>query len=735
LEKEVPDAPQKKDSLVTARLACESALKDVDALLDKYPTLGGKANRSIIERLGFISNDIDGLKSRLESSGNNLQKCLTSLTSVSVLQLQHTMNELLAEYKSGKRDEKKSVLAAAVKKNQRPDDDEAMEQMEKDLLDEKIHPDCIDMHKAAIRAKVTEWLSETVSESSFTEKGTLYYTAVEYLQAGPSTQRSMPIDHYSDQRQSTTGIVSRQAADQDLYSVSPPRRGAWSGSTPGTTNSNSGTTTLPNRFQRNETGAYDRLAPASEAPSSRRSSSASHTSHASNWHPNREPDPDYVSKMLAKPLSVDPIKDSMDIEKANLWFKRAFHGQDYRDKGYLTRNEVNKMCQEALSNVDVVPDAQYLMDLISLGDEDHDGRIVQDEFLVIIHNVWEHISDLASQQMLARFESDIKSAIAAAEARRDADVVGSLPWGFARERVPPFYDEIEEAPVDFQPSLLPLHSFTLMAKEIASRSVRVIDDANEYWTKALSQDLQKKFNETLDKVRDMAIKFTKFYDTNSEAALSDLDEMLAALTVIQETRPQYRELSQILQQLRSVQRRSFHLARHICGFVWRLEHPDADAVHEPNRPSWPSTRTLTADLGKWRNARMETWAWLISDEPSRISEELTSGWDAIDDTIFRCRQWYAQSNDVMYKPVSSSSMSMASSHYSLIPTQNTLNSQAVEIVRMTAATLRQHDTDERGKLREKSRTCTLSRLRIERTNKRSFFAKGEYLYRFGNRLL
>ena len=77
-------------------------------------------------------------------------------------------------------------------------------------------------------------------------------------------------------------------------------------------------------LQPGDTGRLDLLPPLSEGPSSRRSSMDSHSSKDSTWHPSKEPEPEYVAQMLAKPFAMDPIKGVVDIEKATFYFKRAF---------------------------------------------------------------------------------------------------------------------------------------------------------------------------------------------------------------------------------------------------------------------------------------------------------------------------------------------------------------------------------------------------------------------------
>jgi len=147
----VPNAPNKQESLVNARKSCEGILSEVEELLAKYPSLGSP-NKKLIDRFKFIARDIDGLKERLDRCGDELQKCLTSLMSVSMVNIEDKLDILMAEYRAGKHE--KSVISLALVEGQKLDEKEAMDQVEADLLDKDVHPDAIDMHQPYVK----QWL-------------------------------------------------------------------------------------------------------------------------------------------------------------------------------------------------------------------------------------------------------------------------------------------------------------------------------------------------------------------------------------------------------------------------------------------------------------------------------------------------------------------------------------------------------------------------------------------------
>ncbi|KAK5134508.1 hypothetical protein LTR08_006425 [Meristemomyces frigidus] len=174
LEREVPDEQNKQKALVTARQSCENALDDIESLLKKYPSLGTQSSKKLIDRIRFINRDVDGLKEQLSTCGHNLERCLTSLMSVSMISVTEKLDMLLLEYKAGKHE--KSVISLALVEGQRVDEDEVMDQLESNLLDKELHPDAFDLNRVSIR----KWVLETITEDGFAEDEMEYQTAYEH---------------------------------------------------------------------------------------------------------------------------------------------------------------------------------------------------------------------------------------------------------------------------------------------------------------------------------------------------------------------------------------------------------------------------------------------------------------------------------------------------------------------------------------------------------------------------
>nr|POE47541.1 hypothetical protein CFP56_00872 [Quercus suber] len=720
LRKDVPGAPNKQQALVIARQACETALDEVDVLLRKYPSLGSKANKRIIDRMRFITKDVDGLKKRLEISASHLQMCLTSLMSLSMLGVRTTVDQLLLEYKHGRR-EQSSVISVALVNHQDVDEDDALEQLEHDLLGGDVHPDAIELH----RSEIKKWLLQTIEterQLNLLERESTVETAhrlsQEQLWEGsilcpPSTSTSSVKTKGRENALTGPLPITRRvggasdASDEDLYNSSVVR-----GATQDTTRS----------LRPSDIGHLDLSSPLSELPCSlsRRSSLRSHASKESIWHPSGEPDPKYVAKMLLIPLTIDPIRGSIDIETSSFYFKRAFHQQDYRDRGFLTRHEVIFMCREALSEIDTQLDDSYLTNLVHAGDHNQDGMVDKDEFLIIMHNVLEAIVTYGDIQMKTRFQAVIRHADTEAKDRQMSQIATSLPWGFGRNSVSPIFDLVEGTQTASIPPLLPLSSFTLMAVEIATRSVGIIDEADKHWSASLPQDLRNEFRQTLDRVRNVAIRFTCFFAPKTDQALSDLDAMLTMLHIV-ESKTSSTVLSDNLAHLRNIRDQCADLASHIRGYVWHLGHQRADDSAF-GLSSWPTSRTLTVDLANWKRTRMETWAWLISEQSNQLD------WIKIPETLKTIRAWYIKytvSASVQgEQPVHGSSSSSRSVKGRA---QVSLNTAAMTIARNFAAEVRRQNTNQRQYLRRQRRMCTV-KFRLNGEDHTTFFSKGIKLF-------
>lgn len=720
LQKTVTNAPNKQTSLVVARLTCEETLKEVDAFLDKCqcPSPGFKLDKYFLRRIKFIAKDTDGLKVRLKSSGDLLHACLTSLTSLSVIDVQDKLEVILMEIKQGKHE--KSVLSMTLVDCQdmgKNEVEEALEQLEDDLIDKDIHPDAIDLHRKAIK----QWLLDTIMEEAETKVESkspeILDAAVEHIRHDPAAGRNV------EDLEKAGYVLSDDPSEEDLYesSVVPQRA-----------------RNISAFLDQDTRGRLSNLPPPSEAPSSRsrRSTLGSHASQDSLWHPSAEADPAYVSRMLAMPFQVPALRHTFDVDKANFYFKRAFRQQDHREQGYLTRHEVVTLCRDVTIDTDGNKSLSEnsVLGLIHMGDQNQDGQVDIDEFVVIMHNVLESFLFIRDEKVQSSLEEVVVQADAAAKDRQATNILACLPWGFARDKGPPFLDIIEDVEVDRAPPLLPLYSFTLMAREIASFGVGVLSVADERWRRALPDaETRQSFRNALFSVRDVSIRFTMFFDKRSEESLSDLDEMIAVISVVQTVQ---RPLGEKMNELQNVRKQCAELAANIRGFVWRLQHPKpTDDIN--SQSSWPATTTLSTDLKNWELAHMETWAWVIGEKSREAN------WEHIREVVDGCRKWYEQqspptaasSRQIPHSSSSpsgsaqvqsTSSSSPGSSRHIYTQSVNTLYNQAVLIAKDFCYALRQSDADELNRLHQVRRNCVLEDLRISLGQKKKLnFSKGK----------
>lgn len=189
---------------------------------------------------------------------------------------------------------------------------------------------------------------------------------------------------------------------------------------------------------------------------------------------------------------------------------------------------------------------------------------------------------------------------------------------------------------------------------------------------------------------------------------------MTAIQFVQQAEPSDKALT-ILENLRSTQETCHRLARHLRGFVFRLEHADPQVFDPKAAARWPSARTLHADLENWRQSRMKTWAWYISSEVQSV-------WAGVASTVQESRSWYAQ---LAGRPSSGQSPSQRQSHSPSYSQQyNVLNTQAIHIARGFCRALRQEDEAERAKLRAKPRQRTLDDIKLDIQRDKSLFTKG-----------
>jgi hypothetical protein len=657
-ERDVADAPDKRRSVHIAYDACEGALHEVEAYLDKHAGIRQSSQLRWISVMKFAATDIEGLKKSLDSSGKLLERSLAALTVLSLHKLFVAIEEVKADYQHNRR--ARSVLSLALVDHKEVDERLAMAQVEKDLVDKDVHPDAIDFHRDEIRKWVLNIHEDAAAKSRRPDT------------TDPISGNTLNSVLY-DPRSQTPSISGESRYTSEAFIRHSSNRIMDSPSTPIGSLRHANEHSVPFDFQ---------MTP-SETPSSRRGSLGSHRSQNAEWHPRAEEHSDYVQLMLTKPFGHAPAAGVTSDEHANFYFERAFHQMDYTERGYLTRNQVTRTCDKALVAANSPLDRQTLARIVHFGDRNRDGKVDKGEFASIMLDVLHHSLQICFDDDICRAEAEALSRYATKDGMTLA-----LPWGFSRTTDTLYFDEIELVTVDRPPALLPLKSFTLMSQEVASRGVRIANEADEYWHKALPDpESRATFAKTFERVLDVACSFSLFYNPDSEDELSDLDDMIIDLSVLRTQQDSDKTFTSRLTDLLNVRTQCEKIALQLRGITWRIEHLNTDQVCTSNQTRWPSPETLIYDLDMWRKSHVEVWAYNIHEQWEKIRQDVAA-------KIIEHRQWYDEQQQSLPRsstqPIDTQARGwMVSRARDYVKPQNDLHIRAVKVVRDYATYHRQ----------------------------------------------
>lgn len=677
---------------------CEDTLKDVDELLTKCESLGTKSKR-FIDRMRFTTADIARLESRLASSGVYLQQCHLSLVLLSSRRVEEKLLKIESDYKQDKR--AKSVLSAALVDGQDVDQEQLMDQAESDLMSEDVHPDAITLYRQGIKSWILAASNE--ADTGETRQRPRISRASTSLVQRTQRHNSHQVSKNSSSSQTQTEQTGARDSDETLGLAMAPFQ-------------------LP---PLDADGALSGLASIanSEAPS-REASIKSHASKDSDWHPSSSEDPCFVTAMILKPFSVDPLKEEMPLARKIFYFTRAFNQIDYSEHGVRSRPDVISACQEVMKAMtsDISP---YHCDrFIYESDKNHDYMINKEEFLGSMIEASKAAHAILRDKALGRIRTDVQSANAAA-VDRQLDSTGngrrcirsSLPWGFRYtetddERV---YDCVDQLWPDHQPQPLPLYSFTSLAQEVGTRGTGILNSSSSRWSAVLPKDRLREFNSTFDRVKSIAVRFDLLYRPGYTDGLSDLDEMLAVLNIIQSALPS-KEIKEHLISLRQLQTKCESIGHLMRGFTFRLE------ALENEIPRRPSPQTLKDDLTAWRQAHMDGWACFIAD-----SRDFRALWTEIVEGITECRKWYAG-----FCVPSTQEIITPHSQHERSKWYNTLQMQALDVARAYVGGIRNDNARRLIEHERQPQQIKIKRLCLIEENhqtapKRSLFSKRSYL--------
>ncbi|KAH8622166.1 hypothetical protein IG631_23272 [Alternaria alternata] len=475
----IPQSQTRLASLQARHDGCNTTLDEVDDFLKKYKKVETeKGRRRIISLAKFIMSDAKILAKKLEGEASSLQLRLTSLTSLSVLNVRDALTNIAEDYRTGVREP--TVISRALVENEPIDRQELLEQISQDLEDSNIHPDSISLNMSF----VDEWLSQAISS------GTLEEGSTAPLLPLPTRARENKISSVSDtQHSAAENSGSRASASQG--SAPPPEAAqvAYKESVPcddgdlyadidqATTRPDDSITVLNGGI-------------ALQEARSRANSTASSASKPDDWHPYDRPEPTYVRNKLQPLLIAEPTPDPLSANSMHA-IMRAFHQADYRDEGSLTRHTVLFHLRDVLKDAPWITYSDDFESMVLRFDANHDGYFELDE----IHIASKRNSDRKrfrgcgkpSKSRLGRQKSSDTPTFSTLRFRKSA--WSHLAWE---------------------------------AKECVSR----ISDFETEWIGKVPKTLQDEYLVPLRKVQRVAIAFTLLENKSSPHERSDLDKFL-----------------------------------------------------------------------------------------------------------------------------------------------------------------------------------------------------------------
>ncbi|CAO2655432.1 Nn.00g104960.m01.CDS01 [Neocucurbitaria sp. VM-36] len=627
-EGQIPQDQLRLASLQAMCGGCNTTLDEVDDFLEKYTDVGTeKGTRRVISRLKFITSDSGALVKKLEFDAESLQLRLTSLTSLSVLNVRDAVERIAQEYRTGAR--LPSVVSHPTIESKPVDKEEMFEQISKDLEEEDVHPDSILLNKSFL----DEWLSKVIEDGGLEEGST---------DPLPDLQKS-----------STRNTMTSIRVDQDLTKDAADMNGVTSRAFPSPRSPLS--RTEDRAISSNEDNNPDDVAvPTSDnddlyadpdnvttlpedsitvvernfvsgAPREQRSRSDSTASSAGkpeNWHPYDRPAPDYVQEKLRPLFHDDPIPDpTSEITKHTIM--RAFHQADYSDRGYLTRRTVFQHLSSALAGSPMQVNADTLESIILSFDANRDGQFDNDEFLGLIQELMRKTSQMREMRTEEKFTTIVQAAKTKAARRRAMDSKFFLHWGFSKESGPgqQYVDDILHIPVETPPKVLDDSAFSVMAWE-ANICVDKISDFEEKWIGIVPKSLQSEYLEPLRKVQGVARAFIILENQNNRLALSDLDAFLTCIQLSSylEAQRETKGIDEVYSRLEAAKLKCTFILDSLLGFTESLEKNQRfnAAVHNFGKfQAW------------WKDNHL---AW----QSNAVCNESVD-WDSVKDAVSTCR--------------------------------------------------------------------------------------------------
>jgi len=482
----VPGDELKRNALATARESCRVTLAEVQTFLDKHA--GVEKGKKFFDIVRFIRHDIKGLKSKLQSSCHHLQLCLTALSSLSILNVQKQLRQILSEYKTRVRES--TVLSDAINDSKMAPEPELFDQLIVDLEDKDVHPDAISLNSAFIQS----WLKQAIRTGQLQENAEQASSDLPPPEGEDGTEKALPIPGIPD-------------PDSDPASDSDPEHG------------------MPSTHAL-DIGDLQSV--------SRSASMSSHRSKPVNWHPSDKPEPEFVQQML-EPILSGLVRDgfpepgSPETKAFHHRFRRAYHQLDYTGRGFVTKSDVTDTCQEALQRASLPFDQDKLLELVSASDENQDNRFDLGEFIQLMENLFFEAARSVRGYLKDQMSAHCKQAEKDGQSRPIAKE--PIPWPFVPEDADgkKYRNTILDVTVTSHPRL---HQTSFSMMMVNAEACRVMLDRLEAkWRPIIPHSLRSSFLGVFETLRKIALRYSLFENPILGAQCSDIDDGITYLGV------------------------------------------------------------------------------------------------------------------------------------------------------------------------------------------------------------
>jgi hypothetical protein len=348
------------------------------------------------------------------------------------------------------------------------------------------------------------------------------------------------------------------------------------------------------------------------------SSFSSHRSKDSAWRPFNGPNRDYVQGLLGKLLRlVDLAPTARD--RIVLPAKRIFHQLDWRDRGFLFRPTVEDECRDAIHKAEISVSDGQLLQLVSDGDKNRDGRIDRDEFVDFIDELLSLVRDAEEERLQKIVAEDNKRGIE--YCRRQIGKIfeenpahAILPWGWIFNPAEPrrwaLSNGVETLLESPDLPYMTLRSFGVAAIVADRLCIRKLERALTKWSEELFQyppELFDEYQKPIDAVLVAASRFAIFEREKSPSRRnSELDELheLTSLVVMDGIADFENYPSGELSKLRND---TFDVICNIMGFV--------EALGQLRDPEY---RNSPLSIEHWRKEHIQTRASRINKASEKL---------------------------------------------------------------------------------------------------------------------